>query len=362
MKKRKMKEKFITQEEFFKLFETYIKDSLSGTRVQKNGKRIKDSTINSYTYTYKLLKQYSTDKNKEIKLFYVNRLTASELKKAQMHSNKFYKSFTDYLYNDLDCYDNYVGTVIKHLRTFLNYLNNELNLNIGNFHRFYYIYKEQIPIITLMPEQLNYLIYDKEFNRSINPVLSIVKDIFIFGCTVGLRVSDLMSLKPHNLRFQNGTYYIHVKSTKTSVYTSIKLPEYAIEIVKKYSNNKEQKTLLPNYSLDYFNMKLKELAKHITDNQPIIKVREKRGVPCVVYKDKKKKEHFTMSDFISSHTMRRTAITNMLRLGMPEHIVRKISGHAAGSKEFFRYVEISQSYLDFECDKVFKKMEEFKID
>lgn len=361
MKKRKNREKTINKEEFFKLFDRYVKDSLRGKRVQKNGKRIKESTINAYLCTFKLLQEYCTIKNKEIKLYYVDRLNTRELKTAQISSNKFYKSFTDYMYNELDYYDNYVGTVIKHLKSFLNYLNNELNLNIGNFHKFYYVYKEEIPIITLMPEQLNYLIYNNEFNQSINQTLRTVKDIFVFGCTVGLRVSDLMNLKPHNLRFQNGTYYINVKSSKTGVYTNIKLPEYAIEIVNKYSKIKGQKTLLPKFSLDYFNKKLKELAGYITDNQPIIKVREKRGVPCVIYKNKKNNEHFTMSDFISSHTMRRTAITNMLRLGMPEHIVRKISGHAPGSKEFYRYVEISQSYIDYECDKVFKKMEEYKF-
>jgi len=54
--------------------------------------------------------------------------------------------------------------------------------------------------------------------------------------------------------------------------------------------------------------------------------------------------------------MRRTAITSMLCLGMPEHLVRKISGHAANSKEFFRYVLLSQSFIDDETDKVFDKL------
>lgn len=35
--------------------------------------------------------------------------------------------------------------------------------------------------------------------------------------------------------------------------------------------------------------------------------------------------------------MRRSAITVMLGLGVPEQVVRKISGHAPGSKEFFKY-------------------------
>jgi intergrase/recombinase len=54
--------------------------------------------------------------------------------------------------------------------------------------------------------------------------------------------------------------------------------------------------------------------------------------------------------------MRRTAITNMLCLGMPEHLVRKISGHAANSKEFYRYVQLSQSFIDNETDQFFERV------
>ena len=81
-----------------------------------------------------------------------------------------------------------------------------------------------------------------------------------------------------------------------------------------------------------------------------------RGRPVVVYKNKTTKTHYTLADLITSHTMRRTAITIMLSLGMPEHLVRKISGHAANSKEFYKYVEFSQKIIDAETDKVFEKI------
>jgi intergrase/recombinase len=57
--------------------------------------------------------------------------------------------------------------------------------------------------------------------------------------------------------------------------------------------------------------------------------------------------------------MRKTAISTMLSLGMPEHIVRKISGHAANSKEFFRYVKMAQNVIDKEADKVFDKIRNY---
>ncbi|MBX9783710.1 MAG: hypothetical protein K2X48_10500 [Chitinophagaceae bacterium] len=41
---------------------------------------------------------------------------------------------------------------------------------------------------------------------------------------------------------------------------------------------------------------------------------------------------------------------------MPEQVVRKISGHAPGSKEFYRYVNWAQSYQDMETDKMFAQL------
>ena len=202
---------------------------------------------------------------------------------------------------------------------------------------------------------LNYIIYDTTFNELVKQhELEKVKDIFVFGCTVALRVSDLLALSRKNLMIQNDKYYIKVKSKKTGVITSIKLPEYAVTIIKKYKG--QQKTLLPYISKGYLGIQLKRMGQLIPDNFEIVKTRERRGKQVIVYKDPKKKIHYKLSDHITTHTMRRTGITTMLNLGMPEHLVRKISGHAANSREFFRYVELSQSFMDNETDKIFEQI------
>ena len=56
----------------------------------------------------------------------------------------------------------------------------------------------------------------------------------------------------------------------------------------------------------------------------------------------------------SSHMMRRSIITNMLILGTDETVVRKISGHAPGSKEFYRYVDYAQLFIDKQTDRYFQ--------
>jgi integrase len=46
---------------------------------------------------------------------------------------------------------------------------------------------------------------------------------------------------------------------------------------------------------------------------------------------------------------------------MPEHLVRKISGHSNNSSSFNRYVHYAQAYMDKEIQKVHEKLEKYQI-
>lgn len=356
MKSYSKKVKYIEREEFFDLLKKFIAETAKGHRIKKNGQRILSQSVDSYRYFLNLFEKFCDETKFEIKLYLVNHLTTREINKAKFYWQQFYFKFTDYLYSK-GHFDNYVGTNIKTLRVFFNYLTNEQQMQIGNFHKNFHVPKEDIPIVVFSTDQLKYLIYDREFEEKIPIDLRVIKDVLVFGCTVALRISDLMALKPfHLVKLDNG-YYLKVKSIKTNTDTSIKLPDYALAILNKYKG--QQKTLLPQLSIPHFNRQLKRLAASITDKEPMIKTRLKRGKPTIIYKDSKKRQHFTMADHVTTHTMRRTAITTMLRLGMPEQLVRKISGHAAHSKEFFKYVAFLQSYQDEETEKVFEKLATF---
>ena len=115
--------------------------------------------------------------------------------------------------------------------------------------------------------------------------------------------------------------------------------------------------MLPQYSTWWFNKELKRLGTLFPGNMEIVKTRERNGEQVIIYKDEEKKENYTIANLLSSHVMRRTAITTMLSLGMPEHLVRKISGHAPNSKSFFRYVQYTQNMLDEATDNVFNQLE-----
>jgi len=133
------------------------------------------------------------------------------------------------------------------------------------------------------------------------------------------------------------------------------LPEYAIDILSKYKTNNIQGALLPYPELVSFNEKIKKLGEQAGWVHKIQKIRMRRGRPIEI--KTKENKSFRFCDLLSSHCMRRTAISTLLRLGLEENLVRKISGHTPGSKEFYRYVEYSQSFMDEELTKIHLKFD-----
>lgn len=337
------------QFDFIQLFEKFIVDSVFSKRLQKNGKKIRANSLKNYQHVKSLLVDFTERKKFPLRIRPASNLTKRETAIEKNYWKKFYKKFTDYLYQDKDYYDNTVGSCIKVIRTFFGYLNEEIGINTGSFYKKFYVRKEDIEIIAISPERFNFLIFDKEFETTLEERLKKVKDTFVFGSTVGLRVSDLLKLNSSNLDVQSESVYLKVTSKKTNVFTKIKLPDYAVQIIRKYY--KKNKTLLPPLSNVNLNIGIKDLMEKAGWTDELPRFRSKRGIQIQLYKNGKKP--FRFCDLITSHTMRRTAISTMLCLGMPDYYVRKISGHSANSKEFSRYVELSQRYIDQETDKVF---------
>lgn len=345
---------FLDHEDFFLLLEDFINDSYYGVRLTKKGKRLNHNSIENYRYMALTLVEFTKRRRFRMRIYLFDNLTPSQREDAAKWYLRFYRKYTSFLYEDKGYFDNYVGSLIKHIRSFFHYLEKERDISIGNYLRYFHVLSEDIQIVALRPDQLQYVIHSHEFSGKLDDALSMVRDVFIFGCTVGLRFSDLMALSTKNLIVKNNNYYVSIRNKKTAVKTSIKLPPYAIDVVERYKN--KYPTLMPPFSLQIFNQKLKKMAKFLPEDYVLPKIRERRGIPVVIYKDKAKKQHYHISDHMSSHVMRRTAITVMMILGVPEHIVRQISGHAPNSKSFFRYVEVAQDYFDYETDRAFDKL------
>ncbi len=336
----------------------YILDCEKGKHLQKNGIRMKPGSIQNYKSMRRVVEIFCAAKNFEIRIVDLKKCTMKQFLTEKRYWKKFNTQLSKYMYKDCNHFDNYVGTTFKLIRSFCNYLNKEKGIDTQQLQKQFYVVSEEIPIIALNPEQLNQLIYDKELEERLPLRLKVAKDVFVFGCTVGLRVSDPMSLTQANLEKVYEDYYLKVRSKKTQTFTKVKLPVYAIEILNKHKRCKP--TLLPTLHLYTFNRYFREIGEMAGWTYQVNKKRQKRGIGREL-KTFVKSKPYRFCDLITTHTMRRTAITTLLNLGMPEHMVRKISGHAHGSKEFFRYVQYSQNFLDQEVDNVYSKLSEIKI-
>lgn len=332
------------------LFTQFIRDSKSGKRTKANGERLKLQSIQNYENTYMLLQKFSGESFPDLRIREYQRLTKRERKSEAGYWKKFERHFANYLFTERKAHDNYVGSVFKQLKALFNYLNREKFIETGPYYKSFKVLRQDIPVTALTRNDLLKLIYDKEFHNTLPLNLQCTKDMFIFGCTSALRFSDLMHLKPWNVEQVNGDWYLKTISKKTKAEQTIKLPEYAVEIVLKYRSAKAR-YLFPRIALANFNEHLKLIGEQMGLTQQVNKQRCRHGLV-----NHEKAANVRFCDLMSSHLMRRTAITNMLTLGMPENLVKHISGHAGDSKSFHRYVAYSQSYVNTELDKVYEKM------
>ena len=335
------------------LVDDFISKNNRNKRTQAGGKRLTKGTKVNYQHLRKHLESFSTTKRFHLRVRTVHG-SKRIFEQEKNYYKRFYTKFTDYLFDDCNHFDNYVGVTIKQLKTVLGWINREKGLAIGEFYKDFYKWKEDIQIIALQPEQLNHLIYDVSFHHSLSKSLRKSKDLFVFGCTTGLRVSDLFALKKTNLEKLGEAYYIRQQSKKTNTSTKIKLPKYAVEILQR--NKTRGSMLFKSLSIANFNTNIKKIVELAGWDYIHPKMRNKRGKPVAIYKDEKRKVHYRFCDLVSSHTMRRTAITTFLNLGMDENDVRRISGHSAGSVEFYKYVKFSQEKLDESSDFIFEKL------
>jgi len=334
-------------------FEKFIGASKKGRRLKYAGRKLSPGTIEQYECVRNLLTAFEVSKLTPLRIVLLKKPSLSLLRKEQKYWSRFFCAFTIFLYNERNCFDSYVLSVAKTLKAFFNYLLEEKHLPVGSFHKHFRVPQQTFTPLVLEPSKLQHLINNKVFEASLSSALQRTKDLFVFGCTVGLRYSDLMRLqKKHLVEAPEGRYLlIHTKKTETLV--KLPLPDYLLSIIEKYKG-RTGKYLLPRLSSTNLNLQVKLLCRQAGWDYLLPKVRYRRGKPVEV--KNKEKECLRYCEQVTTHTMRRTAITTLLIMGVPELIVRRISGHSANSKEFYRYVVIAQDYLNQHVLQAYEKL------
>ncbi len=331
------------------VIEEFIHKCKKGTRRYGNGYRIRPNTIENYRFLLKLVRDFEAKTLTKTRVISELKLTKKEFMVERRYWKKFFGSFTEFLYRQ-GRFDNYVGSMIKNLKAVLKFAEDEHMIGTSSYRNQLYVIKEEVPIITLTPEQLQFLIHDEAFRHKLTADLQTVLDIFILGSTVALRFSDLIAIGWCNIKRVGESYYLAVSSIKTQTATRVKLPDYALEVLARYKSTQKRKAVFPLISLSWFNIQLRRICEMAGWTYDCGKRRSRNGKK-VELKNPRTGKSYRFCDLISSHVMRRTGITTMLMNGVPELVVRKISGHGPTSPSFLRYVNFVQGYLDQEIER-----------
>jgi integrase len=166
-----------------------------------------------------------------------------------------------------------------------------------------------------------------------NKRLERVLDLFKFALLSGLRYGDLQDLRPKHII--DGR--LEIRMAKTSDVVKLKITPPMQVILEKYDYT------LPQISNQKANTYLREIFKELKLHRMVEITKEKMSGISV--------EHEKLSDTISFHKARKTFITNALRQGVPESIVKLLSGHKS-DEAFKKYVGYVNDDIDNAMDKI----------
>ena len=169
----------------------------------------------------------------------------------------------------------------------------------------------------------------EEFDFSHNPRLGLHRDLFVFHCCVGCRVSDLFSFTRDNI-VGNQLHYI-ARKTKEGRPITIQVPlnSTARRILDKYKDCGSDK-IFPESAYMSYNKDIKRMLKEAGIDRHVVVIDQltRESVSRPIY------------EVASTHMARRTFIGNVYKKFKDQNMVSALTGHKPGSAAFVRYREI----------------------
>lgn len=275
--------------DFFKVYELFLKDKREDNSDRANTK----TTINRYEYNKTLLKDFQDSNNMTIRFNTINR--------------DFYNLFLNYCVETKKHSANTLSRNVGLFKTFMNWaLFHKFTYN-DEFKLFKAIKRFKTNEIALTKQQVDEIY---AFDLKKNNKLKRVRDLFIFGCSTGMRYSNYSKVKKNDI--VDGFINVIDKKDKSKS-LSIPLNKYSREILEKYD------FILPKISNQKFNNYLKELFEEMEYNE-IVKKTMRYGNEII-------ETESAFSERISSHTARRSFITIMKNEGVPDKVIMSYTGH-----------------------------------
>lgn len=155
------------------------------------------------------------------------------------------------------------------------------------------------------------------------------RDIFVFQCMIGCRVSDLYKMTYSNII--NGTIEYVPRKTRDdrAVTVAVPLIDAAKELIQKYLDE-SRVTLFPFISEQKYNKYIKEAFRKVGLIRRVTTIDQRTQQNIQV----------PICDMASSHMARRTFIGNVYKSVKDPAIVGAMSDHKDGSRAFARYRDI----------------------
>lgn len=170
-----------------------------------------------------------------------------------------------------------------------------------------------------------------DWDLSHNKTLEQQRDIFIFQCHIGCRVSDLLKMTKDNIVIdKKGKSYVEYIPKKTSKKSAnviqVPLSERASKLVDKYAN-KERERLFPFISSQKYNYAIKAILAECNITRMVATRNPKTG----------QEELIPLNETASSHLARRTFVDILYKQGVDKEKIASLTGHSDGSRAFARY-------------------------
>ncbi len=182
-----------------------------------------------------------------------------------------------------------------------------------------------------------YYITIEERNRlystdlSSTPALAVQRDIFVFQCLIGCRISDLYKLTRKNVI--NGAIEYIPRKTKDGRPITVRVPlnDTARELLARYEGG-EKGPILPFISQQKYNIAIKKMFTAAGLTRPVVVL---NPTTC-------EEEIRPLNEIASSHLARRAFVGNLYKQVKDPNLVGALSGHKEGSQAFSRYRDIDE--------------------
>lgn len=233
------------------------------------------------------------------------------------------QDFVHYLATVDKIQHNTITKYVKNLKHILNFIQEKgypVNIPFSQFKIGYKDIERSYLSMTELKQLANY--------QFANPKYEMVRDLFLFQCYTGLSYSDMASLTTNCIiEGLDQKPWIRTFRIKTDQQSLIPLLPIPLQIIQKYQGKGKNDHLLPTYSIQKFNLFLKELAEVVGINK-----------------------------MFSSHAGRRTfATTVALGNGVSIESISKVLGHSS-TKMTKMYAVVTDEKLSREINELSIKL------